>query len=322
MLSVVTNPEAVCQYPDCGRPVAARTGARGRPRAFCDNPEHTASRAYELRRKLHKKAQAKPDPEPATRPVTAGVEALATLLGDMAEIQARFAATVTDAGELLADITDPRTIAYEVSRARHDADIRIAEAATALVAAERDAAIAESERARARQAQELAEAAADEAIAERDQALADRDNAVEIAARHTREADRRLEEIAEKLAAANDRAARAEAERDAANARADHTAAEIERIRASHEHASVEHLARVEQLHAEHRAELADIRHAADAAAHEIRQHHAAQTTALADELAEVRRELADAHRALAAAERPPTGRPRRHPVKGSLDEQ
>ena len=42
---------ATCAYPGCLKPVQERTGP-GRPPAFCDDPEHTATSAFEERRRL------------------------------------------------------------------------------------------------------------------------------------------------------------------------------------------------------------------------------------------------------------------------------
>lgn len=198
-----------CKFPGCTEPVA-KTDKPGRPTVVCSKPEHTALRAWNAQKKLDTQAvrAAASQPDPVDRPVTQGTETPGELIRRLEELRREFAATLDDAGELIATIADPRSVAEEIDQVRRECARHVDEALAAQVAAERAAAEAETERRRARKAEELANSAAEEAVAVESEAI-------ERLARVMEESER---QVAAALAERNSHAAADAAARDASTA--------------------------------------------------------------------------------------------------------
>ncbi|MEV5837917.1 hypothetical protein [Nocardia sp. NPDC052112] len=139
-----TDTPARCQYPldnggtcDTAVPTSGRPGA---PRKYCDNPDHTAQKALRRKRKADDKTVKRVEQRPS-RPVTDGMNALADLVDRIELTRAEVAAMLIDAGELIAEVTDPAVIDREIAEIRRDATVRIAAAEQARADAEKAATI-------------------------------------------------------------------------------------------------------------------------------------------------------------------------------------
>lgn len=287
-----------CRYPMsadrlCGKPARQR-GGPGAPSLFCDDPEHTARRAFDRRRKFRQQAEkaAARQPVPVTRPITEGTATLATLIGRLAELRDEFAAVLTDASELAATITDPHALAEEIAHMRRECEQRVAAAEETRAAADRRAADAERERDTARADAEIAAAAAEEAIAERDAMLARATRIVDDAKAQIAEAERDREQVYTEAEATLQQAAeRVE------------TARKAEAVAKDQRQAAI-------QIAQEHAAEVRGLREQLDAERSQWTQQQAARVTELTAEL--VTRTRA---RPVTISARPPhamRGRPRR----------
>lgn len=289
-----------------------------RRRKYCDNPDHTALRALRLKQHYQRKAelerQAAPTPNP--RPVSGGVETLSRLVDRMNELREEFAATLTDAGQLLSVVCEPAAVDHEVSAVRREANIRVTEAETAQAAEALARQQAEQKAAEALEMQRLALDAAEEAIAKSDECefrseriakqAADRITAVvDDRDRIRLEADTAIAAMEEELDEARTERTRAETERDTAIRDTDTARAETTQLRAELDTQQRAHHTNVEDLHATHALALAEAHKLADQSAREQRSQHAKQLTIARDDyreqLGQVRADLDLARKNIAA---------------------
>jgi hypothetical protein len=165
--TTTTDTPARCQYPldnggtcDTAVPTSGKPGA---PRKYCDNPDHTAQKALRHKRKADDHAAKRDEKRPSVRPVTDGTIALADLVDRIELTRAELAAMLVDAGELIAEMTDPAVIDRESAEVQRDATVRIAAAEQARADAEKAATAVARRLERAVELEELALAATDEA---------------------------------------------------------------------------------------------------------------------------------------------------------------
>ncbi|MEV6340541.1 hypothetical protein AB0M12_38200 [Nocardia vinacea] len=284
--TTTTDTPARCQFPldnggtcDTAVPTSGRPGA---PRKYCDNPDHTAQKALRRKRKADDKTVKHMEQRPS-HPVTDGMNALADLVDRIELTRAELAAMLVDAGELIAEITDPAVIDGEIAEIRRDATVRIAAAEQARADAEKATTVIARRLERAVELEELALAAADEAAEEAQQAKdlaaqaatdaqehiaeveADRDRVYE-------EAETVLKEMRGQLDAARAAQARAEGERDAAVANTTSSADENATLRQRLEDQAVEHQHQLEQHDLEYSRPITAAHAMADRAAREHRE--------------------------------------------------
>lgn len=300
MLKAITthttsSPER-CQFPGCAAAVSARPpGQRGAPRGYCDNPDHTAQKALRLkRRNADREARSEPS-RPSLRPVTDGIATLAGLLDRYERLCAELAAVATDAGDVLADLTDPATVEREIAEIQRDATLRI----TAAEQAKADAEKASTQMARrlehAVELEELALAAADEANTKMQEATTRLEQVEQEAARRIAkaeterarvhaEAETVLTEMRGHVDAARAAQGRAEGERDTAMANANAVNEENRHLRTQLETERAEHRQQIERRDAEYARAITAAHAMADRAAREHReqltevmQHYAEQ---------------------------------------------
>ncbi|WP_433729543.1 hypothetical protein ACQP0C_00650 [Nocardia sp. CA-129566] len=282
-----TDTPTGCQFPldnggTCDTAVAT-SGRRGAPRKYCDNPDHTAQKALRRKRKADDKGVKRMQQRPL-RPVTDGMNALADLVDRIELTRAELAAMLVDAGELIAEVTDPALIDREIAEIRRDATVRIAAAEQARADAEKAATLMARRLERAVELEELALAAADEAVEETQQAKdraaqaatdaqeriaeveADRDRVYE-------EAEAVLKEMRGHLDAARAAQAHAEGERDAALTNAKTSAEENATLRQRLDDQASEHHHQLEHRDMEYSRAITAAHAMADRAAREHREH-------------------------------------------------
>ncbi|WP_433523805.1 hypothetical protein ACQPZ2_00615 [Nocardia pseudovaccinii] len=284
--TITTDTPPRCQFPvdnggtcDTAVPTSGRPGA---PRKYCDNPDHTAQKALRHKRKADDKTVKRMEQRPL-RPVTDGMNALADLVDRIELTRAELAAMLVDAGELIAEVTDPAVIDGEIAEIRRDATVRIAAAEQARADAEKAATIMARRLERAVELEELALAAADEAAEEAQQAKdlaaqaatdaqeriaeveADRDRVYE-------EAEAVLKEMRGHLDAARAAQARAEGERDTEVVYAATAAEENATLRHRLEYQAAEHRLQLEQRDVEYSRAITAAHAMADRAAREHRE--------------------------------------------------
>ncbi|MFI7664115.1 hypothetical protein [Nocardia sp. NPDC049526] len=282
--ATTTDTPPRCQFPldnggtcDTAVPTSGRPGA---PRKYCDNPEHTAQKA--LRRKRKADEAVKRVEQRPLRPVTDGTIALADLVDRIELTRAELAAMLVDAGELIAEVTDPAVIDREIAEIRRDTTVRIAAAEQARADAEKAATAMARRLERAVELEELALAAADEAAEEAQQAKdiaaqaatdaqeriaeveADRDRVYE-------EAEAVLKEMRGHLDAARAAQAHAEGERDAAVTNAAIAVDEIATLRQRLDDQATEHHHQLEHRDMEYSRAITAAHAMADRAAREHR---------------------------------------------------
>lgn len=282
--TTTTDTPPRCQYPldnrgTCNAEVPT-SGRPGAPRKYCDNPEHTAQKA--LRRKRKADEAVKRVEQRPSRPVTDGMNVLADLVDRIELTRAELAAMLVDAGELIAEVTDPAVIDGEIAEIRQDATVRIAAAEQARADAEKAASAMARRLERAVELEELALAAADEAAEEAQQA---KDLAAQAATdaqeriaeveadpdRVYEEAETVLKEMRGHLDAARAAQAHAEGERDAPVTNATIAADEIATLRQRLEDQATEHHHQLEQRDMEYSRAITAAHAMADRAAREHR---------------------------------------------------
>ncbi len=290
MLKAVNSPTTDtpprCQFPvdnggtcDTAVPTSGKPGA---PRKYCDNPDHTAQKA--LRRKRKADEAVKRVEQRPLRPVTDGMNTLADLVDRIELTRVELAAMLADAGELIAEVTDPAVIDREIAKIRRDATVCVAAAEQARADAEKAATVMARQLERAVELEELALAAADEAAEEAQQAKdlaaqtatdaqeriaeaeADRDRVYE-------EAEAVLKEMRGHLDAARAAQAHAEGERDAADTNAKTSAREHANLRQRLDDQATEHHHQLEQRDMEDSRAITAAHAMADRAAREHRDH-------------------------------------------------
>lgn len=321
---------ATCQYPLaadrlCPRPRQQRDGGPGAPSLFCDDPTHTARRAYD-RRQQFKRQEAKAaarQPATITRPVTDRLGTLSGLVEQLHDIRDQFAATLHDAGELITLIADPASLAAEIDHVQRECERRAIAEQEARADAERRAVLAERERDAAQAGEAIANAAADEAIAERDEALKRATRVVDDARQQIAdaqaeaeaekqrvyaEAEDALKQARQKVATASNAEAIAVHQRQAAMNVAEARVAEAQKLRADIQEERAEHHAEIVALQAARVRDLSSAHATADANLKEARQQHAAELDAVrktaATDRAELRRDLESARAELDALRR------------------
>lgn len=335
---------ATCQYPlaadrMCPNPRQQRGGGPGAPSLFCDDPTHTARRAYD-RRQQFKRQEAKAaarQPATITRPVTDRLGTLAGLVEQLHDIRDQFAATLHDAGELIGLIADPASLAAEIDQIQRECERRVIAEQEARADAERRTALAERERDAARAGEAIANAAADEAIAERDEALKRATRVVDEAKQQIAEAQAEAEaekervyaeaedalrQAREKVAAASNAEAVAVHEKQSAMRVAEARVNEAQQLRADIQEERAEHHAEITALQAARVKDLSSAHATADANVKEIRQQHAAELDAIrktaATDRAELRRDVESARAELGELRRQTiSGEPRKRGTSG-----
>ncbi|MFC9892078.1 hypothetical protein ACFVMC_00150 [Nocardia sp. NPDC127579] len=301
---MTTSTVVTCGYPRCVE-LAARTGKRGRPSQYCDNPGHTAVTAWRERQKITAKdaKAAARQPAPVERPVSEATDTLAGLVRRLEELRGEMVATFDDAGDLLATITDPRAVTDEIAQVRRECDRLVSDAEAAREGAERAADRYRAERDQAHADRALADGAAEHAVAERDQSVADAVESIRRARKQVaeavaerdqvrEEADRELDQMREQLAQARAAQARAETERDTAAAAAATASSEAAQLRSALDESRQAHQERVELLHTKHLDSLSEAHAAADQAARAMSGEHAKAMAALRDDGMRERNEL------------------------------
>ncbi|WP_327094702.1 hypothetical protein OIE68_32030 [Nocardia vinacea] len=283
--ATTTDTPTGCQFPlDNGGTCEAEvmsSGKPGAPRKYCDNPDHTAQKALRRKRKADDKTGKRTEQRPS-RPVTDGMNALADLVDRIELTRVELAAMLVDAGELIAEVTDPAVIDREIAEIRRDATVRIAAAEQARDDAEKAATVMARRLERAVELEELALAAADEAAEETQEAKdlaaqaatdaqeriaeveADRDRVYE-------EAEAVLKEMRRHLDAARAAQAHAEGERDAAVTNAKTSAEENATLRQRLDDQANEHHHQLEQRDVEYSRAITAAHAMADRAAREHR---------------------------------------------------
>ncbi|MGO4613387.1 hypothetical protein AB4305_04375 [Nocardia sp. 2YAB30] len=257
------------------------SGRPGAPRKYCDNPDHTAQKALRHRRRADDQAVKRMEQRPS-RPVTDGMNVFDDLVDRIELTRAELAAMLVDAGELIAEVTDPAVIDREIAEVRRDATVRIAAAEQARADAEKSATVMARRLDRAVELEELALVAADEAAEEAQQAkdLAAQaatdvqERIAEVEADRDRvyaEAEAVLKEMRGHLDAARAAQAHAEGERDAAIANAKTAAQENATLRQRLEDQATEHQHQVEQRDMEYSRAITAAHAMADRAAREHR---------------------------------------------------
>ncbi|MFI6957264.1 hypothetical protein ACIBJI_27820 [Nocardia sp. NPDC050408] len=283
--TTATDTPPRCQFPlDSGGTCDAsvpNSGRPGAPRKYCDNPEHTAQKALRRKRKADDQAGKRVEQRPLC-PVTDGMNALADLVDRIELTRAELAAMLVDAGELIAEVTDPVVIDREIAEVRRDATVRIAAAEQARADAEKSATVMACRLERAVELEELALVAADEAAEEAQQAkdlaaqasidAQERIGEVEVDRdRVYEEAEAVLREMRGHLDAARAAQAHAEGERDAAVTNAEASAEENATLRQRLDDQATEHHHQLEQRDMEYSRAITAAHAMADRAAREHR---------------------------------------------------
>ncbi|MEV4238634.1 hypothetical protein AB0J47_26050 [Nocardia sp. NPDC049737] len=189
---------------------------------------------------------------------------------------------LVDAGELIAEVTDPEVIDREIAEVRRDATVRIAAAEQARADAEKSATVMACRLERAVELEELALVAADEAAEEAQQAkdlaaqastdAQERIGEVEVDRdRVYEEAEAVLREMRGHLDAARAAQAHAEGERDAAVTNAEASAEENATLRQRLDDQATEHHHQLEQRDMEYSRAITAAHAMADRAAREHR---------------------------------------------------
>ncbi|MEU0502046.1 hypothetical protein [Nocardia sp. NPDC005998] len=216
------------------------------------------------------------------RPVTDGTIALADLVDCIELTRTELAAMLVDAGELIAEVTDPAVIDREIAEIQRDATVRIAAAEQARADVEKAASVMACRLEHAVELEELALAAADEAAEETQpakalaaQAAADAQARIaEVEADRDRvyeEAEAVLKEMRGHLDAARAAQAHAEGERDAALTNAKTSTEENATLRQRLDDQATEHHHQLEQRDMEYSRAITAAHAMADRAAREHR---------------------------------------------------
>ncbi len=227
--------------------------------------------------------------------VTDGIATLAGLLDRYERLRAELAAVATDAGDVLADLTDPATVEREIAEIQRDATLRI----TAAEQAKADAEKASTQMARrlehAVELEELALAAADEANTKMQEAATRLEQVEQEAARRIAKAETERERVhaeAETVLiemhghvdAARAAQVRAEGERDTAVANANAVNEQNRHLRAQLDNERAELRQQIERRDTEYARAITAAHAMADRAAREHReqltevmQHYAGQ---------------------------------------------
>src|SRR6266508_1848369 len=152
-----TEGTRTCGYPGCERAAQASTGP-GRPPEYCEDPEHTALKAWRARHATGRAEQQQPDDlgRPVSMAAARGSALRDELVRTVTQMQDQLTRVMAD----MRTLGDPDAAAAQIETVTVEATQRIASSDAARVAAETAA----------RQARELAEQA-DTAAAELDAQL-------------------------------------------------------------------------------------------------------------------------------------------------------
>lgn len=175
----MTNPTdlRLCKFPGCTRPAEPATGEPGRPVEYCDDPQHTAARAWQARQRG--RSQRGVVQEDMGRPVSMATARAGVLRDELVQAFQQLQDLLSRTVETLQDMTDPDAAAAQLETASAEAAARVAEAEVAQRHAESSARDAvEAARLADLAAVEFEEKLA-QAVAERDEALQVRDEALE-----------------------------------------------------------------------------------------------------------------------------------------------
>jgi colicin import membrane protein len=198
--------QVTCKYPGCEQ-APARAGGTGRPPEYCENPEHTALKAWRERQRLAAEAGGVTLNDAETeQPVTMARASATEMLREMRALADRMAGLSDRVRQAADTVGDPTAAEAEMEALRTAAQERAAAAEAARAEAERRAAAADQMRA-------LADAAAQEASEHATAASARVAEAQDQLARAITEHAADLEAV---RAEAQDRIAEAQAAKDAA----------------------------------------------------------------------------------------------------------
>ena len=237
MIRFMTSPATrtrICKFPGCRQAVEQAAGAPGRPGEYCDDPEHTAVRAWRARRAGTVATAG--EPNDMGRPVAMATARAGMLRDDLIKTAEQLGEQLARAVEEMRTLTDPAAAAAQVETVAAEAAQQVAAADVARNRAEALAWDAKSE------------------LAEANEAAQQLEDQLRQAALAGSEADRLRQGAVDELAAATAVVSRlagdlaaARGERDELLTRADEQARELALMR--------------EQLHAEtRRAEEATAR--------------------------------------------------------------
>ncbi|HEY9475093.1 MAG TPA: hypothetical protein VIS06_14770, partial [Mycobacteriales bacterium] len=135
---MITHDERGCAFPGCDRPVAARAGAVGQLPRYCQDPDHTAARAWQERQKAKRRGTRTP-PRSATdldQPVTFAAARAGELRRDVTELGDRLIDRLTALVGELRTLSDPNAAAAEVTARLAHAEQQVSTAKARAAAAE------------------------------------------------------------------------------------------------------------------------------------------------------------------------------------------
>lgn len=167
-MTTPTTGTRTCKYPGCRRPVEQATGAPGRPAEYCDDPEHTAVRAWRARRSGDTAAAGEPDD--LGRPVAMASARAGMLRDDFVKTAEQLTEQLSRGLDELRTLTDPDAAAAQVETVSAEAAEQVAAAEVARNRAEVTARQAKSDLAEANDAAQELDTQLQQAVAARAEA--------------------------------------------------------------------------------------------------------------------------------------------------------
>lgn len=258
-----------CMFPTgpngqvCARPVATNgKSVGGRPPLYCDDPDHTRSKAFAARRRYglaaargqgsNRQGVVQVEVAVSEHPVTEGRVSFGALLTRFEQSSAQLATILNRATEVVRTVSDPDAAGYEVEQIQREAAIQIAQAQTLQAAAEHDVRNARQQAASEAEQRAQANEAAEQAL-------------------------RDVEQMRGELADARNAKTRAEAEKESAQQAADHDRATVQALRQQ-----------LEQERHDHRHDLDTVRHEAHDERTALTKHYTDQIAAMLATLKQV----------------------------------